>query len=178
MHLVILLYYQCIILNVIIIILFFCNVLCSCILFRVLYVFWLASPTNFELHKPLNCSDFWGHGGTHFWLLYFYTLNNFWKYSAFYVNIFSIHPHGEFFKFCSATTSAYIQLEKPFSYQNLQLFYAHSDFDFSAFSSFENILLFQQTSAHSFSWGNFQLCFYYCFSIAVQWIIVLRISGK
>lgn len=112
MHLVILLYYQCIILNVIIIILFFCNVLCSCILFRVLYVFWLTSPTNFELHKPLNCSDFWGHGGTHFWLLYFYTLNNLWKYSAFYVNIFSIHPHGEFFKFCSATTSAYIQLEK------------------------------------------------------------------
>ena len=58
---------------------------------------------------------------------------------SFYCKIVPIHPDGEFFKFHSAITSAYIQLSKPFNYQNVKLFKLFQPcalqlFNFSAFS--------------------------------------------
>ena len=41
---------------------------------------------------------------------------------SFFSKSFPIHSHGEIFNFGSASTSSNIQLDKLFSYQNLQLF--------------------------------------------------------
>ena len=79
------------------------------LLFLLLYVFQHASPTNSVLQKPFKYQNVQLFKDTNSVYFSHFYLSHFWKYSAF-CKIFPIHPYGEFLKFHSATTSAYIQL--------------------------------------------------------------------
>ena len=82
--------------------------------FMIPYVFWHASsPTVFVLQKPFKYQNVQLFKDiTAFFFLYFILF----EILSFLCKILSIHPYGDFFKFHSAITSAYVQLLKPFSY--------------------------------------------------------------
>ena len=87
------------------------------------------------------------------------------KYWAFSCQILPIHSDEEMFHFGSATVMAYVQLERPLSYQNVQgcLFFFLS---LPTFTAFENNHFVLQNFPFSFLWENFQLSFCYCFTLS------------
>ena len=83
--------------------------------------------------------------------------------------------------FWHASSPTVFVLQKPFKYQNVQLFkdITACIFLFSTFYTFGNIQLFLQNFAHSSLWGFFQISFSYNFSIrsAIETIQLLKHSA-
>ena len=96
---------------------------------------------DIETIQISKCSACLAHDGVYF--SYFYLLY-FWKYSAFSAKFspFILMEYGDFFKFHSAITSAYVQLLKPFNFFNFLTFKLFAEIQF-----FFNLTLNQMGNA-------------------------------